>query len=619
MKNQINSSKEGLINIDENRPYFEKNIWDHENITKYQKEIIEIYKVILETMTDKLSFSKVDTSFLIRENTYLSISVFIDAILRIKTVNNIDTNKIKKNKQQKNLRLVDRFFLENSISIDKLLDSKVFRYKLINLLFKIFNTDYKNRKYYSENKKINVEELNLPKAKYFHFKRKIYKFLNKFDKNVVLSLSNLLMQNFRLCLIKVGYFNLPRKYFFQFRDIRFKKINIKKLDLNITKKNKLDFFDSIKIDFKNRIKDSIESKKLLVLNTLNEELINVLLYLIVFSLEDLLFDKKKLNHTIDTYASFIKAQNLKAIFNQGGMNRFENVLPSIAAKNLKIPIIEFQNGGATIFDRGYPFDYSKNIVNSYDYIENNFIWGDFSRIKNNKHFIKCPNIELKNVKGNNKKNIKTILFSIAGLSNIYECEIKNSLTGSKLFDHSKKVNDIIESVIETGYFDKIYIKIKGHDSNLFDSYEYFLVPFLDNNNKPKSNNVFYITEGLSEDYYNLIDIHFCDSLSTSFIKSMSKNLPTIIYMNSEIYKIKQEYIHLFKKLRETGIIIEDKNDIKKSLNNIISKNIWKEDKIQSVRNEFLNKFCYTEDRGIKNFNDLLVNYIYNFLEKENYK
>ena len=72
------------------------------------------------------------------------------------------------------------------------------------------------------------------------------------------------MQNFRLCLIKVGYFNLPRKYFFQFRDIRFKKINIKKLDLNITKKNKLDFFDSIKIDFKNRIKDSIESKKLLV-------------------------------------------------------------------------------------------------------------------------------------------------------------------------------------------------------------------------------------------------------------------------------------------------------------------------------------------------------------------
>ena len=52
-------------------PFFEKNVWNHENINSYQKEIVKIYKIILEIISDKLSFTKTDTSYLIKKTVIL--------------------------------------------------------------------------------------------------------------------------------------------------------------------------------------------------------------------------------------------------------------------------------------------------------------------------------------------------------------------------------------------------------------------------------------------------------------------------------------------------------------------------------------------------------------------
>ena len=76
------------------------------------------------------------------------------------------------------------------------------------------------------------------------------------------------------------------------------------------------------------------------------------------------------------------------------MSRFDHVLLE-AAKKLKIPVISLQMVVHQFLIEEV-FDCSNKLLSM-------IIWkiiymGRFLRIKNNKHFIKCPSIELKNFK-----------------------------------------------------------------------------------------------------------------------------------------------------------------------------------------------------------------------------
>ena len=152
-----------------------------------------------------------------------------------------------------------------------------------------------NQDNHSDFKRIDIEDLNLPIAENLHFKRKINEILSKIDKNVFLSLFNSFQQSFRSNDIKVGYFNFSRRYFGQLKNIKFKKIETNIPNLNVGAKNKISFVYSIRKIFYKKIQEAINSNKLYEFSFLNIGLCNYLLFLIIFSLEDLLFDSKKLN------------------------------------------------------------------------------------------------------------------------------------------------------------------------------------------------------------------------------------------------------------------------------------------------------------------------------------
>ena len=238
------------------------------------------------------------------------------------------------------------------------------------------------------------------------------------------------------------------------------------------------------------------------------------------------------------------------------------------------------------------------------------IWGGFHRL-DQKYFFKVSNPAIGKIKDKKKIHNKTIMFSVASSSLIYEAEVKKSLTGSKFHDHSKKIDKLIQYIIDLNYFENVYIKVKGFGFKLFKNYEYFLVPFLNKNHKPKNNKVQYLTEGQAEEYYNFIDLHVCDSLSTTLINSISANQPTIAFMDTDIYQIKKEYKELYSKLKYLGIIIEKEIDVKHSIKEIILKKNWNSKNFQLVRKEFTENFHYSEEKRIQNLNDLLVKIIKN--------
>jgi putative transferase (TIGR04331 family) len=107
-------------------------------------------------------------------------------------------------------------------------------------------------------------------------------------------------------------------------------------------------------------------------------------------------------------------------------------------------------------------------------------------------------------------------------------------------------------------------------------------------------NQYYISTNFKEELRKCRLI-ICTCNETTMLESLSINFPTIIYWNKKYVEISAEAEYYFDRLNEVGILFYDPIEAANKVNEIFGniKLWWNNKKIQTVREEFCEKLCYS--------------------------
>jgi putative transferase (TIGR04331 family) len=100
---------------------------------------------------------------------------------------------------------------------------------------------------------------------------------------------------------------------------------------------------------------------------------------------------------------------------------------------------------------------------------------------------------------------------------------------------------------------------------------------------------------------NNSSISICTFNSTTFLETLSANVPTLIFFSSDRYLLRDDAKPLFEKLKDVKIFFETPEELAEHLNNIhldIDK-WWGKPKVQKVKNEFCYHFARTSNEWTK--------------------
>ena len=136
---------------------------------------------------------------------------------------------------------------------------------------------------------------------------------------------------------------------------------------------------------------------------------------------------------------------------------------------------------------------------------------------------------------------------------------------------------------------QLFIKIKGFGYQLFTNYKYLLFPKIE----LEHIDVEYLSYSVSNIYFDSIDLHFFDGLSTTFAQSMAYNIPSVCFWNKELFLIKPDYQSLVNKLIDVGIIVTNPEEVYTSMKRLYNDPAWwYGNEVQKVRNEFIFLFAF---------------------------
>ena len=574
--------------------FFMENVWDmqdREDIQDLSSDLLDAYVQIL---SDCLKLSFRDMRHLAREMTYHTISAFIDTAYRLKQ-HPCKINRINVEEFQESLTI---FFSEETVQ-SPLHNSRTLRCNLTNLMLKSLGASPIFADINQEPQRIRLEDLNLQIAKEEPYWKLHYNVTHRIPNGVwqyIKAYFNIFRQYFSNGLTRIGYINLDKKYMMQLPDIKFVPIGL----------NLDEFLGSVSIDERRKLHNKIKSSfisqarkingwELCLGGTkVNDSFLELLLSFIILKGESLLCKPNKLHEAINFCERTIADQNLKSLFSEGGWFRFNNAIIAIAGRRLRLPIIEFQTGGAFIYKIEKGFDWRSEYHDKNLSVNHYLHWG----VLGNKHlddsriYKKVANPHLSTMKnytkkGNSEKLLK-ILYTPIGLSNLYSMENWTTISSYDMLQHRKWVEEIfcyLNSVINY----KLYIKIKGFGYHLFKHHEWMLFPKI----KIDNCEVVYLIEGQAKNKFNYIDLHLFCGPSTTFAESMSSKVPSICLWNGNVLSVKKEHLQLFDSLNKCGLICKDKQSVAKFVLERVTQGEWFDEQLEQVREEFCSNYAFT--------------------------
>tara|TARA_X000000950_G_scaffold289404_1_gene412973 strand:- start:39538 stop:41190 length:1653 start_codon:yes stop_codon:yes gene_type:complete len=542
-------------------------------------------------------------SLLSFEKCYLATSVFFDTALRVS----------KKFDQFKNIDIekedIENFFLnsfQHEISSADLSISLNLRQDLFN---NILLSQKKDKLEFDkiEIKRVNLKNLKIKLNSNLYYRKILIKFFFGLSKRFYyyskFLLKILFSHNKRP---SAGFINLNYLYINNLYNYNFFK-----LDTNI--KNKTLKLENIKKDIYLRSnKKFTQELELLIkknsdFNNFSIELFSkyLLIFLINYTEVALLnyFDvKSKINDLI----IYFKKNNLKFILSKGGFFRFENIIVSIAARKNNIPSIEIQNGGSVFYKIGKCFDKDSNELKFCDY---NLLWGE-PQLKNNSKLsnkIKIPDAHLYLNKNSYKKRYKInskklkILYSPMSLTHLFNIENWLSINTTDLIEHRKWEKEIWTLIDQQNFSKniKLYIKIKNFGNNLFKNFENLVFPIFNF----KNIQVEYLSNGISSDYFENVDIHIFTGPSTSLAESINCGIPSICLFDSNSFILSNQYIQFFNKLKDADIISDNSFDLKDKIKFYIDNKLKLKDFARYE--ELCEEYAYTNNKPFETLNKTL--------------
>jgi putative transferase (TIGR04331 family) len=98
--------------------------------------------------------------------------------------------------------------------------------------------------------------------------------------------------------------------------------------------------------------------------------------------------------------------------------------------------------------------------------------------------------------------------------------------------------------------------------------------------------------------------------ATTFLESMSMNIPTVIFWNPNHWELREDAIPFYEELEKVKIF--HKNPVSAASHiNLVYDELeiwWNSDQVQSVKTLFLHRYCRNEDRLIKKLNEEFIKY-----------
>jgi hypothetical protein len=591
--------------------FFMENVWqgqDREEIQNLSMDLLETY---VQVLSGHLELSVLDTHHLAREMGYHAISTFLDTTYRLKQKGHSEC----RDKGSEFQNSLSQFFSEETVQ-SPMGSSRILRCNLANLILQSLGGQQMFADINQDPQQIHIEDLNLPLAKEERYWRLHYNITERIP-NGVRQYSkaswNQLSQLFRNDLIRIGSINLDRKYMLQLPDIQFVplELNLEKHLEPVFIDDRLKLHDALKSSFISKIRDIKGWKLVLEEAEYNNDFLELLLAFIILQGESLLCRTERLHQAIDFCEKAIGEKELKALFSQGGWFRFQHAITAVAGRRLGLPLIDFQHGGAGIYEIGKGFEWGDGRYDRNFFVERMLVWGDWQNKEHQSEpkyhrvffpqFVQTVNAYSKKTRIN--KPIK-ILYSPLALSNIFPMENWLSISSYYMAQHRSWINKILGVLDEISNDRKIilFIKIKGFGYTLFKDYPWMLFP----KQTLKNVSIKYLFKGSSGQYLQYMDIHLFCGPSTTFAESMNINIPSVCLWNPELFKGKREYHSLVQQLNDFGIICFDQNQFMKSINLLINKNMWYHKNTQMVREAFCEAFASTSIDWKSSLNDTLT-------------
>jgi len=588
--------------------FFLEPVWGREDKELAQVVIMKLLDAYVSVLSDYLGLSFRDTYHLSREDGYHSISSFIDTAYRLKQyVNDKDSNpNVVVEKEYK--KSFTEFFSEKTVQ-QPLGISRVLRVSLSNTmlnslgLLPIFDIIDQE----ADRKSLEEDDLSLePLEKYWQLKYKLIDRLPNIIKQYLKVIWNRFKQVGRVDAVHIGYLNLDSKYMFQLPDIRWTPLEVdpKKCFIQLPIEKRKDIYDCLHKGFLKNVKEITEWTVIAGISKVPDSFIELMLAFIVLKSEAMMFHKESVHQVINKYEESLKKLNLDALYSEGGWFRFYNVFIAIAARRLRLQLMEFQAGGRLMYEtENMPFteaDFELDWANLYELNKK-------GRVQRRQ--VASPDLSVTTEYKKRKSMIQyRILYSPVSLSNIYSIENTHSLSAMDMKRHRQWVVGIIsesEELLEKNN-SVLYIKIKGFGYTLIKGHESMLFPQINLRKVP----VRYIRTGVSQQYYDYMDLHIFCSPSTTFAVSMTRNIPSICLWDKSCYTPKSTYKKLFEEMIDVGIIVRDSNELNKVFNHRIRTDEWWSSKVQVVRNKFCDVMAYSSNDWVSINNKAILDVIH---------
>lgn len=540
--------------------------------------------------------------------TYHAVSIFIDVLYRY--------SKLEKNIYKIDSTISKTFnnsfneFYSDTTRKASLGSSATLRYKIMELIALTQGKTLKGFGVINDPEEISIKSFRNRKeeiywqVKYF-FQRVPEKIINLFR----VLLNNLYSNN----KYRIGYIYMQKEYFNQLSNIDFINIdkNIVKNDLNVSIVDRKKLFLQLFPKFHKKV-HSFKEWKLFSGIEIDEKLIQILFSLISLKIEPSIVDRGNFQKIIDGIKIYLKNKKFNALFSVGNWFRIDNALIALAARNLKIPIIQFQSGGGSIYltRTGLKRDIRK-FVNYY------FSWSDWKSLmkeedKKNTKIIKIPDFRLIQIYNRRRKSYKPeirqntriyrLLYMPVGFSNPYISEMYNNYDENMLKSHRLKCNKIFQTLDRSNLANniKLYVKVKMSGNKLYKGYEYMLIPDI----KLSKIDINFLYRGNSNWYFNSMDVCLTDGMSTTLAESIASNIPTVCYWNTEMMKIKPMYEKLVSDLIDLGVIVTDELKAFSVLNRLYEDpNWWYSLEVQDVRKMFIDVYAYHNNNWVSELNN----------------
>jgi len=572
--------------------------WSKKDIQKLQNIKAKILKEFIKISSENNNLSYDEANILIKINSNKSIASFLDIFTRANKyiLGNKVTTTITKTNQQK--------LLNNPLFKKNLGDSLDLRYLIFKEILKINNISYpKLAKQKIKLQKSSDLKVQITKKEFF------WRTLNKLKKLIISTEAK--HQVISQLSHKIGYLDMDIRIL-DIKGIRFIKVPKINFKSKKNKKHKIIFFNRYNKIFYNSLKHKFKNLKYFKIN-FNQELSDLLLIILLEKNYDIISNKKLISKFVNYYQKFYYKNKIQFLLHQNEWsNRIAPALAAIAAKRNSLTLLRMQNnGGGCIYERGYNLDWNGKASDPNNFSDYFFVWSDWA-FKKNSHvnYIKSPSINLSYKKNlykkkfcfnNLKKKKLNFLFSPTSLSSLFEIHCTHGLTSTKMYKHRQFINNFFL------YLDNhlpdieitIFIKLKGFGETIFNTHEWMFYPSMN----LKNIKIKYLKEGVSEDYFDYMDLHIIDGPSTSLANSINYNIPFINIWNKKIFKARKEYSSIFNQLKINNLICEDKKLFVKILNKNFYYNFFNNKNLILAKNKFCKFFAYTSCNSFKSFSE----------------